>query len=861
MALPPKRALQFLRWFCREDYLEEVEGDLIEVFEKQHEQSPSKARKKFFWGVARHFRPEFMKALKIGQNSNSVIMTRHNLLLTYRNYRRNKVTFLINVLGLSTGLACSMLIYLWVMDELKMDKFHADDDRIFQVLEIFDEPIGLRVNETTSGQMALSLVEEMPEVEYATTVLTPVENITLSIPDKNLKANGQYVSKDYFNIFSYPVIEGHKDNIWSKSRSMMVSEDLALKLFGTTKDIIGESVAFNQEESYHISGVYKIPSSQSSFQFDFALSFEEFAPDQEWALSWGSTPAHAFVKLRSGADVHAFNEKIADYVQIKREKEKRFRTPFLAKYSDRYLYGKYENGAQSGGRISYVRLFSVIAIFILLIACINFMNLSTARATRKMKEVGIKKANGASRWSLIYQYLSESTIMTMLSLLVAVAIVWILLPQYNEITGKHLTLSLDLNLLTSVLIIVLLTGLLSGSYPALYLSGFNPLTMLKGKLVRATGETWARKGLVIFQFVMSIILITAVVVVYQQIEFVQNKRLGFEKENIIVFNREGITEKEDQLETFLLELKKLPGVVNASSTSHKLSGHSWGVYGFNWEGKDLDDNTHFELVAVYHDMLEILEMQMVEGRAFSRSFSTETSKAIFNQTAIEHMRLKDPIGKNITFWGKEYEIVGVARDFNFESLHTEVKPSMILLKPEYTDQFMVKIKPGKEQETINGIADFYAQYNPGFSLDYRFLDAEYQSQYVAEQRVASLSQYFAGLAILISCLGLFGLATFTAERRFKEIGIRKILGAGTFRIIYLLTSDITKMVLVAILIALPISYFVLHLWLTGFAFRVDLQWWSFAGTGLLAICIAWFTVSLQTSRAAQVNPVDCLKNE
>ncbi|MEM1409084.1 MAG: ABC transporter permease, partial [Bacteroidota bacterium] len=389
MALPPKRALQFLHWFCREDYLEEVEGDLIEVFEKQHEQSPSKARKKFFWSVVRHFRPEFLKAFKISQNSNSVIMTRHNLLLTYRNYRRNKVTFLINVLGLSTGLACSMLIYLWVMDELKMDKFHADDDRIFQVLEIFDEPIGLRVNETTSGQMALSLAEEMPEVEYATTVLTPVENITLSIPDKNLKANGQYVSKDYFNIFSYPIIKGHKDNIWSKSRSMMVSEDLALKLFGTTKDIIGESVAFNQEESYHISGVYKIPSGQSSFQFDFVLSFEEFAPDQEWALSWGSTPAHAFVKLRSGADVYAFNEKIADYVQVKREKEKRFRTPFLAKYSDRYLYGKYENGVQSGGRISYVRLFSVIAIFILLIACINFMNLSTARATRKMKEVGI----------------------------------------------------------------------------------------------------------------------------------------------------------------------------------------------------------------------------------------------------------------------------------------------------------------------------------------------------------------------------------------------------------------------------------------------------------------------------------------
>ncbi|MEO1051112.1 MAG: ABC transporter permease [Bacteroidota bacterium] len=858
---PPKRALQFLRWFCREDYLEEVEGDLIEVFEKQYEQSPSQARRKFRWSVLGHFRPEFIKAFKIGQNSNRTAMIRHNILLTYRNYSRNKVTFFINLLGLSTGLACSILIYLWVIDELKMDKFHADDDRIFQVLEIFDEPIGLRVGETTSGGMAESLAEEMPEVEYAATVLDHIDNATLSVENKNLKVDGRHVSKDYFSIFSYPIIEGQREHIWSKSASILVSEDLALRLFGTISGVIGKSIELDHEASYHVSGVYSIPSGQSSHQFDFVLSFEEYAAQDDRVLSWGSTPAHAFVKLKPGVDVKAFNEKIADYVQKKREKTKRFRTPFLAKYSDRYLYGKYEGAVQSGGRISYVRLFSTVAIFILLIACINFMNLSTAKAARRMKEVGIKKANGASRWSLIYQYLSESTIIALFSMCIAALMVWILLPQYNEITGKHLTLAFDGNLLTSILIIVLLTGLISGSYPALYLSGFSSIAMLKGKLVAGAGETWARKGLVIFQFAISIILIVAVIVVYKQVEFVQNKHLGFEKDNIIVFDREGIPEKEDQLETFVQELKQLPGVINASSTSHQLSGHSWGVYGYHWEGKDPDDNTHFELVGVYHEMIEMLGMQMVEGRSFSRAFNAEDSKAIFNQKAIAHMGLEDPVGKSIRFWGKNYEIIGVVQDFNFESLHTTVKPSMMLFKPEFTDKFMVKIKAGREQETINSIQSFYTKYNPGFSLDYTFLDTKYQSQYVAERRVASLSKYFAGLAILISCLGLFGLAAFTAERRLKEIGIRKILGAGTFRIIYLLTGDFTKMVLVAILIALPISYFAIDQWLANFAFRIDLQWWFFAGTGLLAIFIAWFTVSLQTSKAANVNPVDCLKEE
>ncbi|MDN5200994.1 ABC transporter permease [Fulvivirgaceae bacterium BMA10] len=858
---PPHRALKFLRWFCQEDYIEEIEGDLTEVFEKQYEQSQTKARRKFTWSVIRYFRPEFIKSFKSSSNPNTIAMFRHNFLLTFRNFKRYKSSFFINLVGLSTGLACSLLIYLWVADELRMDKFHKDDSQIFQVLENFDEATGLRTGETTSGYMAESLAADMPEVEYSVAVLTYPERKTLSVEDKNLKASGRYVGKDFFKIFSFPIVQGNPDKIWLNKNTILVSEALALKLFNTTENIIGRTIKFQHDQEFFVSGIFSTIPSNSSQQFDFLLSFEEFVADRQNYLDWGNTPANAYVKLKSGVNVDDFNGKIADYVQIKRNKKVRYRTPFLARYSDRYLYGKYENGIQSGGRIEYVKLFSIIALFILGIACINFMNLSTAKASRRTREVGIKKTIGASRKSLIHYYLGESTLMAFLSALAAVGLVLLLLPQFNEITGKHLVLNPDIELILSLLGVVLLTGLVSGSYPALYLSGFNPVVILKGKLSNAMGEVWARKGLVILQFSISVILIVSVLVVYKQIEFVQSKNLGFTKDNVIFFDREGKLEEEEHIEAFLHEVENLPGVLSASVTSHGLSGADWGVYGFEWEGKDPNDNTHFEHMTVYFDVMEILEMELRSGRTFSKDFGSEFTKVIFNEAAIEHMALKDPIGEKIKFWGMDKEIIGVVKNFHFESLHESIRPLMISFWPSKTKRFIVKIEGGKEKEVIDGLQKFYRGYNPGFALDYKFLDSEYQLQYVAEQRVATLSHYFAGLAILISCLGLFGLATFTAERRIKEIGIRKILGSSIWGIVRLLSGDFGKMVMAAVAIALPISYFIVAKWLESFAYRIDLKWWFFIGAGVMALFIAWLTVGIQTIKAARINPTECLKDE
>lgn len=789
-------------------------------------------------------------------------MLSHFFLLLYRNFKRDKGSFFINIIGLSAGLACALFIYLWVSDESNIDKFHADNERIFQVMENFDEPSGVTTNETTSGYIVEALANEIPEVQYSTASREIFDN-NLRVDDKILKSKGRYVGKDYFNIFSFPLKSGDANSIWRNSNSIVLSESLAKALFNTTDNILGKAVTFNNEKDFYVSGIFEDVPSASSEDFDYALSFEEYSKENEWLLEWGSTPVYAYVKLKDGTSAENVNGKIKDIVKTKTGNKIQHRSVFITPYSDRYLYGQYENGVVAGGRIEYVRLFSTIAIFIVIIACINFMNLSTAKASKRLKEVGIKKAIGAERKLLVIQYLGESLFVTLLSLVVAVILVSLLLPQFNNITAKNLTFDFDIRLILVVIGILIVTGLVAGSYPAFYLSGFNPATVLKGKLNKVTGETYIRKGLVILQFSISVILIVSVLVIYKQIDYVNSKNLGFERENILVFDREGLTEEYENFKSFMDEIKRMPGVSEASAIGHGLTGKYWGVYGFEWEGKDPEDNTEFEHIAVYYDMMDLLDLKLTDGRMFSRDYGygPEVGRVLFNEAAIEHMGLDNPVGKNIKFWGMDREIIGVVKNFHFESLHEEIGPLMFSFWPDRADRYMVKIEPGREREVVDNLEDFYAEFNPGFTLDYKFLDDQYQQQYVAEQRVADLSKYFAGLAILISCLGLFGLATFTAERRLKEIGIRKVLGCSEFGIVKLLSTDFTKMVLLSILISLPLSYLLANSWLDNFAFRIKLEWWFFAMAGIIALIITWATIGYQLIKASTINPIMTIKNE
>ena len=857
--IPPKLAQKFLRCFLKEELAEEVEGDLEEQFSSRLEESSLwKAKLNYWYEVINYLRPFALRFFKTS-NINFLAMFRHNLLISFRNFKRYKSSFLINLTGLSTGLACVFLIYLWVNDELKFDKFHEKDAQIFTVLEHRVQSGKKVLFWSTSGPTADALKEEFPEIIAATTDKNG-GNATLTIGEKNVQASGHYVGQDFFKIFSFPLLQGDADQVLADKNSIVISDELAMRIFGTTENVVGKTIEWQHEREFQVSGVFEKMPLNSSIQKDFVLSFEMYQENNEWVTNWMNTSPNAYVLLQAGTDVDQLNEKLANFVQEKTNNEVTHRTMFVAKFSDLYLYGNYENGVQAGGRIEYVKLFSIVAAFILLIACINFMNLSTARASRRMKEVGIKKTVGAKRSSLISQYLSESLSISFLALIVAFVLVNLLLPQFNEITGKQLTFTYTPNVLLSAFGITAVTGFLAGSYPAIYLSSFNPGVVLKGKLNRSVGELWTRKGLVVIQFVLSVVLIVSVLVVYKQIEYVQNKNLGYNKENIIYFR--DLSKDESNLESFISELKDIPGVKNATSIGHSLSGHDSGTYGIEWEGRDPNDKTEFENVAVNYDAIELIGVEMKEGRTFSREFSTDTAKIIFNEKAIEYMGFTDnPIGKVIKLWGLDREIIGVAKDFHFESLREEIKPLFFRLRPLSTWNIMVKVQGGSEQEVISNLANISEKFYPGFPFDYKFLDDQYQSMYEAEKRVAKLSRYFAGLAVIISCLGLFGLSAFTAERRIKEIGIRKVLGANIFSIVYLLSIDFTKMVLTAILIALPISYFVAAEWLQNFEFSVSLKWWYFAGAGIIAMLIAWFTVGIQTIKAAGVNPVKSLKSE
>ena len=793
----------------------------------------------------------------------NLFMLRHTFLLIYRNFRRFRSTFYINLIGLSSGLACALLIFLWVNDELSVDKFHERDTQLYQVLEKQQQGNEIVIQEFTPGLLAESLADEMPEVEYAAAV-APAEwfgDFTLSVGEKNLKAPGQFAGEDFFTMFSYNLVQGEESQVLAVKNAIVISEDLAQRLFGTTENVVGKTLDWHILEFTQpviVSGIFANLPTNSTVQFDFVLSFEAFKDINPSVVEWFNDNPHTFLVLQAGTGISQFNEKIERYLDGKYQEDD-YRTLFARPYSDGYLYGTYENGIQAGGRIEYVRLFSIIALFILVIACINFMNLSTAKASRRVKEVGIKKAVGASRSTLVTQYLSESFLMAFLSLLTAIVLVGLLLPQFNSITGKQLSLAFTVPLTLSFLGITLLTGLLAGSYPALYLSGFNPVTVLKGKLNSSGGELWARQGLVVFQFALSVILIVSVWVVYQQIEFVQNRSLGFEKEHLISVPLEG--RAAVNITTFLEELERVPGVVSAASMQQSVIGNLSSTVGLDWEGKDPDEIVQFQNFSVSHDLIETIGLEMADGRSFSRNFSTDTSAIILNETAIRLMGMEQPIGATVNLWGEDRRVIGVVKDFHYESLHEPVKPVFFKLNSSGMMTTIARLEAGKERETLAQLQDFYQTFNPGYSFDYQFVDADYQALYAAEQRVSTLSKYFAGLAILISCLGLFGLAAFTAERRLKEIGIRKILGASNFGIVRLLSGDFTKMVLVAIALALPISYWAAQWWLADFAFSIALQWWYFAGAGGVALLVAWFTVGLQTVKAARVNPADCLRDE
>ncbi len=790
-------------------------------------------------------------------------MLTHTLIMIWRNSLRDKTSFIINLAGLAIGLSVAFLIYLWVSDEYAMDRFH--EKKVYQVMRrLAHEEGDVEIFENNSDLLAPAFREEVPEIEQVVAFSDfPVKGV-LADNLKKFKTSGRFADPTFFNMFSYQLLEGNVFNVLKDKYAIVISDELAKKFFGRTSDIIGKQLTFDGERyggTFVVTGVFK-QTRLNSEPFDFIGTYEFLREHNSMNIHWDSNTVSTYVTLRAGTDPQAFELKIRDFVrhhfeaQYGKENLKWVGRLFIRPFSDRYLYNTYENGVQSGGRIEYVMLFTVIGILILLIACINFMNLATARTSRRMKSIGISKTVGATRSFIALQQATESLIVAGAALIISFGLIALALPTFNELSGKDLSLSFDISLIATMIAIAVITGLISGSYPAIYLSGFRPVDILKGKLKTAFGEVLARKTLVIVQFSVSILLVIAVIIVKQQVDFTQSKNLGYSRNNVITFETEGSLRSEG-MSSLLMELQDVPGIERVSNMGGNLLGFYGGGGGVDWPGKD----HRVEFAALYANfgLMETLNVSMAEGRTFSPEFPSDSTAVIFNETAIRQMNLNDPVGQKVKLWGQEASIIGIVKDFNFESLYANVKPFMFRFAKN-GENVMIKLQPGKERQTISAIEKVYAKFQPGIPLSYRFLDDQYAALYQAEERVGDLSLYFAGVAIFISALGLFGLVSFATERRTKEIGVRKILGASETGIILLLSRDFLKLAIIASVIALPLGYLGADAWLSTFAFRIELHWWYFAISCMAMFLIAWATVSSHAFKAAKSNPVETLRS-
>ncbi|MEO9482769.1 MAG: ABC transporter permease [Ekhidna sp.] len=855
---PPSIPHKFFQWYCKPSLQETILGDLEEQFEEDLESIGLKrARRRFAWTVLRFFRKGIIKPLHGGGKLNYLGMFKHNLLITFRGFKRHKTVFGINLIGLITSLTCVIFSAIWVNDELQKDRFHDDSGRLFQVYSRFDNTDGITVWQGVTGLLDTEIEAQIPQVNLST-VSTDVHEYSLSIDNKRFKAQGRFGDKDYLDIFNYPLLKGQKAALADPS-NILITSTLAKRMFGA-EDAVGKSITWhfwNSEKTFKVAGILEDPTSATSDPFEFILSWKFYHDELINFKQWGNYYGRVVIKLDELSKKELVEKKINEIFQSNNANEQV--ELFLANYSDQYLYGNYENGQQAGGRIDYVYLAIVVAAFILLIACINFVNLSTAFASLKVKEIGVKKTFGASKSQLAIQFFLESILLSALSICIALVLVIFLLEPFNQITGKELVFVLDWKFLGLILLFIPSIGLIAGLFPAIYLSGLEVISALKGKSSES-GGAWSRKILVFVQFTLSIILIVGTLIVSQQVDYALNKNLGYDRDNLLYFLREGqILERSD---TFMAELRNTPGVKLVSQSGFSVApGLQNRTSGISWDGKGEDQQVQFWENNGDAKSAEIIGLELVEGRFFNDQLNTEESSIIFNETAIHTMGLQDPIGKTVEHYSGKKTIVGVVKDFTTESLHNPIEPAMFHYRPERAHYILAKIEKGKELQTVSEIESVYKKFNPNYPFDAKFVDQDYQAMYDSEMRVAKLSRLFSGLAILISCLGLFGLTIFQVQRRVKEIGIKKVLGAESWKLALSMTYEFTKSVLISLLVALPVSYYLGEKWLEGFSYSIELKWWFFVLAGFLALIIAWLTVSSQTWKAAIANPVESLKDE
>lgn len=793
-------------------------------------------------------------------------MFRNYLITSIRSLFRQKGFSLINILGLAIGLACALLILLWVQDELSFDKFHEHADRLYRVEEdqyYSGEVYHVTVTPYPSGPV---WKDEIPEIEDACRHQWP-SGMLFTYGEKAFYEGGCVaVDSTFFNLFTYEFLHGNKATALTEPYSAVLTEETADKYFGD-ENPIGKGLTVNNTYEFTVTAVLKSLPKNSINQFDILVPFDYLKEIGQFNDHWGSNSIRTYIKLYENAVIDSVDSKLTAVVKQHNEETT---TDFMAAPFTRIHLHQYFGYGHDPGAIVFVYIFSAIAIFVLLIACINFMNLSTARSATRAREIGLRKVSGASRRAVIIQFFGESVLLAFISLIFALIIVSSILEVFNKVSGKELDFS-NLMLprfIIAMILVTLAAGLISGIYPALYLSAFRPIKVLKGDLSSGMKSGWFRKVLVIVQFTLSVFLIIGTMIIYRQLNYMKSKDLGYDRENMFYFQMRGqIKDNYQTIKDAFLRDPQVLGVSAATHQPHQIGSNSGGG---DWDGRDPELSVLIGNNIVDYDFIETMRIELKDGRSFSREFpadmaSLEDSSANFmiNEVLEKIMEKENAVGERFRMWGMEGRIIGVMKDFHYHSVRTKIEPLMFMLGfNEYLAWIVVRVAPGDLTKTMRDLEKTWNEIMPGYPFDYNFVDESLDQMYRTEERLGTLLKYFTILAILIACLGLFGLASFTAEQRTQEIGIRKVMGARVSTVMMLLSKEFSLLVIISCLIAIPASLLVMgKVFLQNFEYRTDMVWWIFLAASLAALLIAILTVSYQAARAALANPADALRYE
>ncbi|MGZ5221316.1 MAG: ABC transporter permease [Chitinophagaceae bacterium] len=785
-------------------------------------------------------------------------MIRNYFKIAWRNLFKNKGFSITNIMGLTIGIACTLVISLWVQDELAYDKFHKNYDNIYQVIAHRNFNNQIFTDRNMVMPLASSLENVSPQIKKAV-VTTNRQSHVLTYGDAKLKKDGYTVSEHFFDMFSWKFIKGNAATAIPDAYSIVLTRSAAKALFGNV-DPINKVVRIDNDYDSKVTAIIEDLPGNSSFQFDFVNRFNYSGDYEKRAMTnWTNSSWNVYVQMIPGANMQRIDKTINDIKQQHDPGDKKISTYFTFPMSKWRLYSDFKDGRNTGGMIEYVRLFTIIALIILLIACINFMNLSTARSEKRAKEVGVRKTLGSGKRQLILQFFCESMILAFIAFVFSVGVVYLLLPSFNSLVDKNLSLNIAQPLFwLGALAIIFFTGLVAGSYPALYLSSFNPISVLKGTFAGGKKAVLPRRVLVVAQFIISILLISATIIVYQQIQHVKHRDIGYNPDNLIM-----VPSSPDTRKSFTVikqELQKTGLISAVTQTSSPITDIWWKSPAPDWEGKPADGDIIMAGIATDVDFAKTMGIKILKGKDFS-GLPSDSAAMMLNKAAVEAMGLKDPIGMQMKY-GQSYTVIGVTDNVVMESPYRPVDPMMVFYDPNNSNSISIRLNQEAQlQKAIQSIETVFKKYNPAYPFEYQFADQEFGKKFLTEDLISRITNIFAALAIFICCIGLAGLASFTIQKRIREIGIRKVLGATVQQLLVLISKEFLKLVLIAFVIAVPLAWWFMNNWLEKYAYRINISAWLFGVVGIVILLLTLIVVSLNTIRTAISNPVKNLRTE